>query len=65
MSKKSGSTGSRKKSEKSQGIAAVGIGPTNITHDSENWSLSALESAPFGVMIHDKKGKILMFNSQL
>ncbi len=65
MSKKSGSTGSRKKSEKSQGIATVGIGPTNITHDSENWSLSALESAPFGVMIHDKKGKILMFNSQL
>ena len=43
----------------------MGIGPTNITHDSENWSLSALESAPFGVMIHDKKGKILMFNSQL
>jgi len=41
------------------------MGFNNTVLDPENWSLVALESAPFGVMVHDKKEKILLFNSQL
>jgi PAS domain S-box-containing protein len=33
--------------------------------ESQGWSLEALESAPFGVIVHDPKGKILIFNAQL
>ena len=38
---------------------------SNELQDLENWSKGALESAPFGVMVHDEKGKILIFNAQL
>jgi PAS domain S-box-containing protein len=37
----------------------------NAFKDSLNWSLVALESAPFGVMVHNEKGQILMYNHQL
>ena len=38
---------------------------SNELQDLENWSRGALESAPFGVIVHDEKGKILIFNAQL
>jgi PAS domain S-box-containing protein len=31
----------------------------------EKWSLIAIESAPYGVMVHDENGKIMIFNSEL
>lgn len=31
----------------------------------EEWSLIAIESAPYGVLVHDPDGNILIFNSQL
>lgn len=33
--------------------------------DPEKWSLMAIQSAPYGVMVHDSDGNVLIFNSQL
>lgn len=65
MNKKSTITRSRQRKNKLQEKAAVDRGSNNKLLDPENWSLVALESAPFGVIVHDQKGKILIFNSQL
>ena len=37
----------------------------NSLQGPADWPLVALESAPFGVMVHDRSGRILMFNPQL
>jgi PAS domain S-box-containing protein len=39
--------------------------PDASVRDPEKWSLMAIESAPYGVMVHDPHGNILIFNSQL
>jgi PAS domain S-box-containing protein len=65
MKKKSTSTRPKKGANKPQGKTAANMGINNTLLDPENWSLVALESAPFGVMVHDEKEKILLFNYQL
>ena len=40
-------------------------GLENFEREVPNWLLAAIESAPFGVLIHDRNGKILFFNSHL
>jgi len=65
MNKKPTDTRSRKGTNEPQGKTAADKESNNTLLDSENWSLVALESAPFGVIVHDQKGKILMFNPQL
>ena len=65
MNKKSTGTRSRKTTKKQQEKAAADKGSNNTLREPGNWSLEALESAPFGVIVHDEKGKILIFNSQL
>ena len=39
--------------------------PNMASKDLGKWVFFAIESAPFGVMVHDSEGKILLFNSQL
>ena len=43
----------------------TGSGSREKAVHSEDWSMIAIESAPFGVLVHDEKGNILIFNSQL
>ena len=48
-----------------QAKAAADKTSNNTFREPEHWPLEALESAPFGVIVHDEQGKILIFNSQL
>jgi PAS domain S-box-containing protein len=56
---------SGKTARKSQNKAVVNLSSENARQDPEKWSLMAIESAPYGVMVHDRDGKILIFNHQL
>jgi PAS domain S-box-containing protein len=45
------------------GKRSTGADPHNhSTHEIQSWYLDALESAPFGVLIHDGNGRILFYN---
>lgn len=65
MSKKSTPAQPPKEPRKSQQNARANRGLENAPQDLEKLSLAALESAPYGVLIHDQDGKILLFNAQL
>jgi len=65
MGKSSTGTRPRRGANKQQAKAAADKVSNNTLREPEHWSLEALESAPFGVIVHDQKGKILVFNSQL
>ena len=53
------------KVQESQDKAADSQDMASAEQGSEKWSLMAIESAPYGVIVHDAQGKILIFNSQL
>ena len=65
MDKRPTGTGPRIAVNKQQAKAAPDKVSSNTLREPEYWSLEALESAPYGVVVHDEKGKILIFNSQL
>ncbi|MBW2410978.1 MAG: PAS domain S-box protein, partial [Deltaproteobacteria bacterium] len=65
MSKKSIHKPSKPKARKSHGRAAAKQLSSPAMQDPEKWSLMAIESAPYGVMVHDVDGNMLIFNSQL
>ena len=65
MSKKLIPEKSRSKVENTQNKTVAT--PTSEADEQgpERWSLEAIESAPYGVVVHDADGNILIFNSQL
>jgi PAS domain S-box-containing protein len=65
MGKNLTSSLSGKKNQKLQKKVTVDRESGDKFQELGSWSRVALESAPFGVMVHDEKGKILIFNSQL
>ena len=65
MKVKSTSDRSRRGTKKIPKKAVVDGESNNNIRNRKIWSLEVLESAPFGIMVHDTKGKILIFNSQL
>ena len=65
MSKKSIHNPPDRKVQKSQEKTTAKQQSTATLQDSEKWSLMAIESAPYGVVVHDADGTILIFNSQL
>jgi PAS domain S-box-containing protein len=65
VSKKSSPNPSDQKAPASRDKAFVSQDMTSAERDPEEWSLIAIESAPYGVIVHDAQGKILIFNSQL
>ena len=46
-------------------IVATDKKTKNTLKPPASWPLEALKSAPFGLMVHDPKGKIILFNKQL
>ena len=48
-----------------QDIGTMGKVSKGDNREMENWLLAAIDSAPYGVLVHDKEGQILIFNAQL
>jgi PAS domain S-box-containing protein len=65
VSKKSYYKPSAPKVQKPQNNATLKQRSDLTIQESEKWSLMAIESAPYGVLVHDEDGNILIFNTQL
>jgi len=65
VSKKATPKPSGPKIQKSQNKKGAKHRSDPVMQGLEKWSLIAIESAPYGVLVHDPDGNILIFNSQL